>query len=74
MRWRNRNPQQPVAPWSRERLLATLLIGILTILVLVSGVAVAIWQAATGAVPQAGTNLGRGRPGFVGGGPGPDCC
>ena len=34
MRWRNRNPQQPVAPWSRERLLATLLIGILTILVI----------------------------------------
>ena len=57
MRWRNRNPQQPVAPWSRERLLATLLIGILTILVLVSGVVVAIWQAATGGVPQAGTNL-----------------
>ena len=23
MKWRNRNPQQPVAPWSRERLLAT---------------------------------------------------
>ncbi len=63
MRWRNRNPQQPVAPWSRERLLATLLIGILTILVLMSGLAVAIWQAATGAGPQAGTNLVEAGPG-----------
>ncbi|WP_232550081.1 hypothetical protein [Propioniciclava soli] len=49
-----------MTPWSRERLLAMLLVGVVAVVVLLAGLGVAVWQAVTGSSPQASASVGGG--------------